>query len=159
MESHPHGNDFVATMARVFPSRTKRLLDVVERAKHAAVTSHRRLVLRGLGCCPQRPSSPLVKSWASSNQSNMLRSASFVNESRPRESRMRTLCAWPIAGKLGHCTLPHDNGQQVKRDMLAEGLERKTCSRSRAFESRGCHGQLHMGDQAMRGSTFRMFQV
>jgi len=47
------------------------------------------------------------------------------------------LCAWPIAGKSGHCILPHDNGQQVKRDMLVEGLERKTCSRSGAFESRG----------------------
>jgi len=51
-ESYPHGNDFVATIARVVPSRTIRLLDVVERVKHAAVVLHRRSFLRGLGCCP-----------------------------------------------------------------------------------------------------------
>jgi len=50
---------------------------------------------------------------------------------------MGTLCVWPIVRKLGCCILPHDNGQQVKRDMRVEGLERKTCSRSGAFESRG----------------------
>jgi len=45
MECHSIGNDFVTTIARVVPSRTKRLLDVVERAKCAAVISCRRLVL------------------------------------------------------------------------------------------------------------------
>jgi len=43
-----------------------------------------------------------------------------------------------ITGKSGCCILPHDNGQQVKRDVHAEGLERKTCGRSRALESSGC---------------------
>jgi len=52
IESHPHGNDFVTTIARVVPSRTKRLLGVVERVKCAAVTLHRRLFLRGLGHYP-----------------------------------------------------------------------------------------------------------
>jgi len=52
VESYPHGNDFVTTIARVVPSRTIRLLDVIERAKHAAVILCRRLFLRGLGFYP-----------------------------------------------------------------------------------------------------------
>jgi len=62
----------------------------------------------GLGCHPQRLSSPLAKSWASSNWSNALRSVSFVNESRPCESRMRMLHAQPICRQLGvlHFLLP-----------------------------------------------------
>jgi len=92
-ECHPLGNDFVTMTARVVPSRTKRLPGIIRRAKHAAVVSHRRLVLDA--------SSLLVKSWASSNWSDALRSASFVNESRPCESRMRTLHAQPNHRQIG----------------------------------------------------------
>ena len=45
IESYPHGNDFVTTIARVVPSRTIRLLDVIERVKYAAVILYRRLIL------------------------------------------------------------------------------------------------------------------
>jgi len=45
MECYSIGNDFVTMIARVVPSRTKGLLGVVGRVKHAAVILHRRLVL------------------------------------------------------------------------------------------------------------------
>jgi len=45
IECYPLGNDFVTTIARVVPSRTKRLLGVVGRVKYAAVILHRHLVL------------------------------------------------------------------------------------------------------------------
>ena len=45
IECYPLGNDFVTTIARVVPSRTKRLLGIIERVKYAAVILHRRLVL------------------------------------------------------------------------------------------------------------------
>jgi len=44
-ECYPLGNDFVTTIARVVPSRTKRLLGVIGRVKYAAVILCRRLVL------------------------------------------------------------------------------------------------------------------
>jgi len=45
MECYSLGNDFTTTIARVVPSRTKRLLDGIGRVKCAAVVPHRRLVL------------------------------------------------------------------------------------------------------------------
>ena len=45
VECYPLGNDFVKTIARVVPSRTKRLLGVIGRVKYAAVILYRRLVL------------------------------------------------------------------------------------------------------------------
>jgi len=45
VECCPLGNDFVTTIARVVPSRTKRLLGVIGRAKCAAVVLCSRLVL------------------------------------------------------------------------------------------------------------------
>jgi len=68
-----------------------------------------------------------------------------------------------IVGKSGCCILPHDNGQWVKQDMRAQGLELRLAAAlellNHVVAVLRCHGQLHMGDQAMHGSMFRMFQV
>jgi len=146
MECHSIGNNFVTTTARVVPSRTKRFLGIVGRLKCAAVVLHGRLVLDAR--CLWRPSSLLVKSWASGNQSNTLRSASFVNESREGHESWFQVMGPSVVGQMVHCIRPHDNrctGSQMcaqawQRCASSAGVElKRTKCRSRAFNHSSCH--------------------
>jgi len=100
MECCPLENDFIATIARVVPSRTKRLLGVIGRVKCAAVVSCRRLVLdtilRDLLHCLWRVG--LVAT------SPMRWEACLLWMSRDHVSPVwgHSMCS-QIVGKLGHC--------------------------------------------------------
>jgi len=63
-----------------------------------ATCSHHSTQALGLGHCPERPSSLLVKNWASGNWSRALKSAASVHESWMNESCVRMLHACPILG-------------------------------------------------------------
>jgi len=89
-ECCPLGNDFVTMIARVVPSRTKRLLGVIGRAKHAAVILCRRLVLDTI---LRDLLHYLWRVGLVATSPMRWEACLLVNESRPYESHMRMLCA------------------------------------------------------------------
>jgi len=101
-ECHHLGNDFVATIACVVPSRTKRLPDAIGRAKHAAVVSHRRVVLdtilRDLLHCLWR-----VGLLAATSPMRWEACLLWMSHNPVSPAWRHSVCS-QIVGKLGHCT-------------------------------------------------------